>query len=143
MIAGAFTLIVGLALGVPLTPLVATWVAVWDLIPQIGGAMGGIPFVLLGFTQGVGVGVACLVLFVVYLQIENHLVTPLVVGQAIKLSPLATMIAALVGVAGGGVVGALVAVPVTGAVNLILREGREGREGRNGGEGAQESRADG
>lgn len=123
-IAGVSTLVAGLVLGVPLTPLAAVWVAVWDLVPQIGGAVGGLPFVLLGFSQGVGVGLAALAFFVVYLQVENHVISPLVVGQAIQLSPLATMIAALVGVAAGGVVGALVAVPLTGAVRMILAERR-------------------
>jgi len=123
-IAGTVVLVVGLVLGVPLTPLAAVWVAVWNLVPQIGGAVGGVPFVLLALTQGPGTGVIALVFFLLYLQIENHLIGPLVVGQAIQLSPLATMIAALVGVSAGGVVGALVTVPVTGAVKMIVSERR-------------------
>ncbi|HEX2039264.1 MAG TPA: AI-2E family transporter [Acidimicrobiales bacterium] len=121
-IAGVVVLVVGLALGVPLTPLAAVWVALWDLVPQIGGAAGGIPFVLLGFSQGVATGVACAAIFVVYLQIENHVLGPLLVGQAVKLSPPATMAAALVGVSAGGVVGALLAVPLTGAAKAAYIE---------------------
>lgn len=121
-IAGLTVLGVGLVLGVPLTPLAAAWVALWDLVPQIGGAAGGIPFVLLGFSQGVATGMACAVFFVVYLQIENHVLGPLLVGQAVKLSPPATMIAALIGVSAGGVVGALVAVPVAGAAKAAYVE---------------------
>lgn len=125
-VAGLAVLVAGLALGVPLTPLAAAWVALWDLVPQIGGAAGGIPFVLLGFTQGVGTGVACAVFFVLYLQLENHVLGPLLVGKAVRLSPPATMTAALVGVSAGGVVGALLAVPLVGAVKAVYLEARPG-----------------
>lgn len=120
--AGLAVLIVGLLLGVPLTPLVAVWVALFNLVPQIGGAMGGIPFVLLGLTQGAGTGLACAAFFIVYLQLENNVLGPLLVGQAVKLSPPATMAAALVGVSAGGVVGALLAVPLVGAAKAVYLE---------------------
>ncbi|HUR19127.1 MAG TPA: AI-2E family transporter [Acidimicrobiales bacterium] len=121
-VAGLVVLTAGLVLGVPLTPLAAVWVAVWDLVPQIGGAAGGIPFVLLGVTQGAGTGLACAGIFLVYLQLENHVLGPLLVGKAVKLSPPATMTAALIGVSAGGVVGALLAVPLVGAAKAIYLE---------------------
>ena len=121
-IAGVTVLVVGMLLGVPLTPLAAMWVALWDLVPQVGGAAGGIPFVLLGFTQGLPTGLACAVFFVIYLQIENNVLQPLLVGQAVKLSPPATMTAALIGVSAGGVVGALLAVPLVGAAKAVYVE---------------------
>jgi predicted PurR-regulated permease PerM len=126
-VAGLFILTVGIVFSVPITPLAAVWVALWDLVPQIGGAMGGIPFVLLAFTQGAGTGVACGIIFILYLQIENHILQPLLVGQAVKLSPPATMTAALIGVSAGGVVGALIAVPLVGAVKAIYQEVRPPR----------------
>ena len=121
-VAGTCTLIAGLILRVPLAPLVAMWVALFDLVPQIGGAAGGIPFVLLGLTRGAGTAVACAVFFVLYLQFENNVLSPLIVGKAVKLSPLATMTAALVGVSAGGVVGALLAVPVVAAAKVVYLE---------------------
>lgn len=121
-VAGVVVLVAGLALRVPLTPLAAAWVALWDLVPQVGGAVGGVPFVLLGFTRGLGTGLACAGLFVVYLQIENHVLGPLLVGQAVRLSPPATMTAALVGVSAGGVAGALLAVPLAGAAKAVYLE---------------------
>lgn len=127
MIAGLYVLVAGLALGVPLTPLLAVWVMLFDLVPQIGGAVGGIPFVLLGFTVSPTTGVVCAVLFVLYLQLENHVISPLVVGRSVQLSPPATMTAALVGVSAAGVVGALVAVPVVGAAKVVYTELRRPR----------------
>ena len=126
-IAGVSVLVAGLVLGVPLTPLLAVWVAIFDLVPQIGGAAGGIPFVLLGFTQGPVTGVICAVFFILYLQFENHILSPLVVGRSVKLSPPATMTAALIGVSAAGVVGALVAVPVVASVKAIYVHVRQGQ----------------
>ena len=125
-VAGLAALVAGLVLGVPLAPLVAVWVAVFDLVPQIGGAAGGIPFVLLGFAKSAGTGVACAIFFVLYLQFENHILSPLIVGRAVKLSPPATMTAALIGVSAGGVVGALLAVPLVAATKVVYLELRPG-----------------
>ena len=122
VMAGLFTLTLGLIMGVPLAPLLALWVTVWNLVPQIGGAMGGIPFVAFAFTQGAVTGLVCAVAFVVYLQLENNVLGPLLVASAVKLSPPATMVAALIGVSAGGVVGALLAVPITGAAKAVYME---------------------
>jgi predicted PurR-regulated permease PerM len=124
-IAGLFTLVVGLVLRVPLAPLLAVWVSLWDLVPQVGGAAGGVPFVLLAFTHSPLTGLICALLFVLYLQIENNVIQPLLVGRAVSLSPPATMAAALIGVSAGGVVGALLAVPLTGAAKAIYLERRQ------------------
>jgi len=121
-IAGVSILVMGLILGVPLTPLLALWVAIFDLVPQIGGAAGGIPFVLLGLTQGLTTGLICAVFFILYLQFENHVLGPMIVGRSVKLSPPATMTAALIGVSAGGVVGALLAVPVVASVKVVYLE---------------------
>jgi predicted PurR-regulated permease PerM len=125
-IAGITVASVGLLLGVPLAPLAGAWVAVFNLVPQIGGAVGGIPFVLLGFTESATTGIICAVFFVLYLQFENNLLSPLIVGRSVDLSPPATMTAALVGVSAAGVVGALVAVPLLGAAKAVYVELRKG-----------------
>jgi putative heme transporter len=125
-VAGVAVLTVGLVLRVPLTPLLAVWVAIFDLVPQIGGAAGGIPFVLLGFTRSATTGVICAVFFVLYLQFENHILSPMIVGRSVKLSPPATMTAALIGVSAGGVVGALLAVPLVAAGRAAYVELRPG-----------------
>jgi predicted PurR-regulated permease PerM len=117
--AGTVILCAGLILGVPLAPLAGGWVAMTNMIPQIGGFLGAVPFVLLGTTQGAGTGIACLAIFLIYQNIENHLLQPLIVGRAVRLSPPATMVAALVGVSAGGVVGALFAVPLLGASKAV------------------------
>jgi predicted PurR-regulated permease PerM len=118
-VAAAIMLTASLVLGVPLAPLVAVWVAMTNPIPQVGGALGGFVFVALGLTQGVVTGVACLLIFLAYQQLENHVLQPLIIGRAVRLSPPTTMIAALVGVSAGGVIGAIFAVPIVGAAKAI------------------------
>ena len=95
-------------------------------MPQIGGAVGGLAFVGLAFTESATVGLIALVFFILYLQFENHILQPLVVGRSVDLSPPATMTAALVGVSAAGVVGAMVAVPLLGAAKAIYLELRPG-----------------
>jgi predicted PurR-regulated permease PerM len=121
---GVYVLIVGLALGVPLAPLLAVWAAVFNLVPQIGGAVGGIPFVLLAFTQGAGTGALAAVLFLVYMNFENHVLQPVIIGEAVDLSAPTTMVAAIVGVSVAGVPGALVAVPLVGVSKAFYLEAR-------------------
>ena len=119
---GLYVLTVGLVLGVPLAPLLGLWAAVASLIPQIGGALAGAPFVLLGFTQGATTGVICLIAFVLYLNFENHILSPIIVGEAVNLSAPTTMVGAIVGASVAGVPGALVAVPLLGAGKAIYLE---------------------
>lgn len=124
--AATFVLTVGLALGVPLAPAAALWTLVVNLIPQIGGFLAGSFFTVLGFAESPGTGVLCLVLYVVWMNFENHVLGPAIVGEAVDLSPPTTMLAALVGGAAAGVPGALVATPLVGAVKAIYLEVRHG-----------------
>ena len=118
-LAGVVMLTGALALDVPLAPLIAVWVAITNPIPQIGGFLGGAVFVLLAVTQGAVAGLIALAIFLVYQQLENHVLQPLIIGRAVRLSPPATMVAALVGVAAGGLVGGLFAIPLLGATKAI------------------------
>lgn len=120
--AGTVMLIGGLLFRVPLAPLAALWITSTNLIPQIGGAVGGIPFVLLGLSRSATTGVLCAVWFVAYQNLENHVIQPTIVGDAVDLTPPATMVAALIGVSAAGVPGALLATPLLGAAKAIARE---------------------
>lgn len=127
-LSGVAMLIVGLLLGVPLAPLAAIWATLTNLVPQIGGFLGGSFFVLLGFADSPTTGLLCLLYFLTWQQIENHVITPLIVGEAVDLSPPVTMMGALVGGAAAGIPGALVAVPLIGSAKAIFLELR-GRSG--------------
>jgi putative heme transporter len=121
---GLVILCAGLLLGVPLAPVAALWATLTNLIPQIGGFLGGAFFVLLALTQGPVQAVIALVVFVGYSNLENNVISPAIVGKAVNLSPPTTMLAALVGAAAAGVPGALVATPLLGAVKAIYLDRR-------------------
>jgi putative heme transporter len=121
---GLVILSAGLLLGVPLAPVAGLWAALTNLIPQIGGFLGGGFFVLLALTQGPVQAVVALALVLAYQNLENHVIQPAIVGRAVNLSPPATMMAALVGAAAAGVPGALVATPLLGAVKAIYLDSR-------------------
>jgi predicted PurR-regulated permease PerM len=126
VLAGFYILALGLALGVPLAPIAALWMVITDLIPQVGGFLGGAFFTVLAVSQSVTIGVVCLVLYLLYQNLENHVIQPAIVGEAVSLSPPTTMLAALIGGAAGGIPGALFATPLAGAVKQLYLEFRFG-----------------
>ena len=121
---GLYVLTVGLILGVPLAPLAAIWAMITDLIPQVGGFLGGSFFVLLAVSQGVPTAIVAGGLFVLYMNIENHIIQPAIVGRAVDLTAPTTMVAAFIGGAIAGVPGALVATPLAGAAKQLFLEMR-------------------
>jgi putative heme transporter len=116
---GTVILTAGLILGVPLALLAGVWASITNLIPQIGGFLGGSFFVVLAFSQGAVTGVIALGVFLGYQQLENHIIQPTVIGRAVHLTPPTTMLAALIGGAAAGVPGALVATPLLGAAKSV------------------------
>jgi putative heme transporter len=123
---GVVVLSTGLVLGVPLAPVAALCSTLTNLIPQIGGFLGGSFFVALALTQSPVKAVIAAVVFLGYQQFENNVVGPAIVGTAVNLTPPTTMLAALVGGAAAGVPGALVATPLVGAAKALYLE-RQGR----------------
>lgn len=116
---GTVIFLVALALGIPLAPLAGIWAAITNLIPQIGGFLGGAFLVVLATTQGIVIGLIALGVFLAYQQLENNVIQPTVIGRAVNLTPPTTMLAALIGGAAAGVPGALVATPLLGAVKSV------------------------
>jgi predicted PurR-regulated permease PerM len=123
---GIYVLILGLVFGVPLAPVAAIWAMITNFIPQIGGFLGGSFVTVLALSVSVPVAIAVGLLFVAYMNLENHVLQPAVIGEAVDLSPPTTMVAALVGGAMAGVPGALVATPVVGASKRLYFEVRRG-----------------
>lgn len=91
-------------------------------IPMVGGLIGVVLVAAIGFTDGLWVGVACLAYGIIYQQIENYVVAPRIMRRAVDIPGAVTVIAALLGGALLGVVGALLAIPTAAAILLIIRE---------------------
>jgi predicted PurR-regulated permease PerM len=123
LIAGVCTWVFLVIVGITYPFALAVVVAVCDLIPQVGATLGAVIVSAVGFaTSSVSVGIACVIFFIVYQQVENFLIYPKVMRRAVKVSDLAAIIAALLGIALLGVVGALIAIPAVAAIQLIVRE---------------------
>ena len=130
IIAGVVVFVTLLIVGVPYAFLWALWVALVDFLPTIGGALAGVPTVLFAFAHSLAAGIVTLVVFLLYTQIENHILNPIVMSRTVKINPLMVFVAVLIGadlgawVAGlaGGFVAVLLAVPMAATIQVILRE---------------------
>jgi predicted PurR-regulated permease PerM len=127
VIAGTATSIVLAIAGVPYALALGLVVAILDLIPLAGATLAGIIIGTVAFLTSVTAGIVVVAFFVVYQQLENHLLQPLVYGRTVQLSPLAVLIAVLVGAEVAGVLGALSAIPVAGTLQILLVDWREHR----------------
>ena len=127
---GTVVMLLAIALGIPLAPILGLWAATWNFIPQIGGFVGAMPLVALGFGQGPWQGLIALVVFVTYQTFENHVIQPLIGSRVVHVPPLVLLIGALFGGALGGFVGALMAGPILGVGKVALNELRQGDDSR-------------
>ena len=123
VIAGVSAAIMFFALGSSYAIALAVVVAVLDLIPLAGATLAAIivstvAFIELGWIKGAIV----IGFFVLYQQLENHILQPVIYGRTVQLSPLTVLIAILIGAELVGILGALAAIPVAGIFQAIFRE---------------------
>jgi len=120
VIAGIASTLILLILGVPYAVALGLLVAILDLIPLAGATLAAIIVTTVAFLHSIPAGIIVLVFFVVYQQVENHVLQPLVYSRTVQLSPLAILISVLIGAKIAGVLGALAAIPVAGAIQVLL-----------------------
>ncbi len=121
-------------LGVPFAFLLGAFVALVDLLPLVGGLLAGVPVVVIAVIHSVPAGIVMLVVFLVYQQVENHVLNPVIMSRTVRLNPFWVLLAVLVGATLGGrsasdlgtFVGALIGIPVGGALQVVVREIRRG-----------------
>jgi predicted PurR-regulated permease PerM len=97
-------------------------VALLDVIPMIGATIGAVIVSAIGFATDWKIGVACVIFYLIYQQLENYVLYPRVMSRSVDIPGAVTVIAALVGASLLGVVGALLAIPTAAAILLITRE---------------------
>ncbi len=131
LIAGIVSTLVLLGLRVPYAVALGLLVALLDLIPLAGATIAAVIVTTVGFLDSTTSGIVLLVFFVLYQQLENHVLQPVVYGRTVQLSPLAVLIAVLIGAELAGVLGALAAIPVAGSLQAIVREVLEYARGRD------------
>ena len=123
LIAGIGTWAVLAILGVPFAVPLGVVMAFFDLIPLVGATIAGI---LIGIVAAIhnfpGDAIVWVVYLIVYQQIENNVIQPVVYRRTVQLHPLLVIVAVLIGASLLGVLGALVAIPVAGAVQIFARD---------------------
>ena len=97
-------------------------VAVLDVIPMIGATIGAVVVTAIAFAEDPKIGIACVIFYVIYQQVENYVIYPRVMSKSVDVPGAVTVIAALVGAALLGVVGALLAIPTAAAILMLTRE---------------------
>lgn len=120
--AAIFVAILGSALGLPSPIAIGMFVFVVALIPLIGHFIGAGIFTLIALSQSLTIGVIAFVAYVVYVQIENYVVTPRIMKRTLAVPGAVTIIAALISSSLLGLVGGLLAVPIAASIILILDE---------------------
>jgi predicted PurR-regulated permease PerM len=130
IIAGVVVFVTLEVLSVPYPLIWAMWVALVDFLPSVGGALAGIPTVLFALTRSFTAAVITAAVFLVYQQVENRLLNPLIMSRTVKVNPLLVLVAILIGADLGNWLGgtfaafvaALLAVPEAGVVQVVARE---------------------
>ncbi|MDA2962532.1 MAG: AI-2E family transporter [Actinomycetota bacterium] len=122
IMASIFVLLLALALGLPSPFAIAMIIFVCGLIPLVGHFIGGSIVTVIALTQSVALGLVAILVYIIYVQIENYVLTPRIMKKTMSLPGAVTIIAALIGSSLLGLVGGLLAVPVAAAIILILDE---------------------
>jgi predicted PurR-regulated permease PerM len=122
VIAGTAATIVLLIMGVPYAVALGLLVALLDLVPLAGATVAGIIVVGVAFLHSIPAGIVLLIFVIVYQQLENHFLQPMIYGRTVQLSPLIVLVSVLVGAELAGVLGALAAIPVAGSLQVLVRD---------------------
>ena len=118
------------ALGLPFPIVLAVIAGLLDLIPQVGATIASIILVAVALTESTAAAVIMLVIQLIYQQVENYIVYPIVYRRAVELSAFTTIVAVLIAGSLLGVVGAILAVPFAAVIMVVGREASAPRRDR-------------
>ncbi len=130
IVAGTVAGLAALAFGLPFPIVLAVITGLLDLVPQLGATIAAVILVLAGLTISTPTAIAMLAIQLVYQQVENNVLYPIVFRRAVALSPLTTVLAVMVGASLLGVIGAIVAVPLAAIVKIGVHEAALPRRAR-------------
>lgn len=137
LLIGLFVFLVLWAVGTPEPLALAVFAAFADLIPFVGGILALAPAVLATLSQGVVPAVIVALLITAYMQVESYFLIPRIYGQTLRLSPLAVVIALLIGGQLLGIAGALLALPIAASLRVVVEQLRIDLPGEQPGEDTQ------
>jgi len=130
VIAGALTFIALLVFGVPFRGVLALWVGFADLIPLVGATLGAIPTIGVAFLHSTTAGIGVSIFYIVYQQFENHVLQVQIMSKTVDINQLFVLVSVLVGVELFGILGALLAIPAAGVLQVVIRDLWDHRAGK-------------
>jgi predicted PurR-regulated permease PerM len=118
---GVVATVILLVAGVKYALLLGAFTGIASIVPLVGPIIGAIPAILVAlFTASLVKALVVLVLFVVVFEIQSHVLTPVVIGKAVGVTPLVIFLAILAGAEADGVLGMLLAVPLAGIARVVI-----------------------
>ena len=131
LICGTVTTIALYLLDVPYSLALGVFMAVFDLIPLVGATLGSVVIVASALIfVDVRAGIIMFAIVMIYQQIENHILQPLIYGKTVQIPSLTVLVAVLCGGAALGLIGALLAIPIAGTIQAVVSELLEERAER-------------
>ncbi|HMN98824.1 MAG TPA: AI-2E family transporter [Miltoncostaeaceae bacterium] len=130
VIAGVVAYVTLIAVGVEFALPLAVLVAILDLIPLVGATIATVAAGAGALSQGVVAAIIVVVALIVYQQVENHVLQPVIYGRTVQLSPLMVLISILIAGSIAGILGALIAIPIAGSLQVLVLEIIEARRER-------------
>ncbi|MBV8205564.1 MAG: AI-2E family transporter [Acidobacteria bacterium] len=122
LILGATDALVYGILGINFFFALAVFAGLMNFIPVIGPVIGLVPAAIVAATQSTGKLIAVLIFYGIYQQVDNSYITPRVMRATVNISPLAVVVALVIGAELGGIMGAFVAVPTAALVEVLVEE---------------------
>jgi predicted PurR-regulated permease PerM len=122
VVAGTLTFVALVVFGVPFAPVLALWTAFADLIPLVGATLGAIPTIGVAFLHSTAAGIGMLIFYVIYQQFENHVLQVVIMSKTVQINQLFVLVSVLIGVELLGFLGALLAIPAAGVIQVIVRD---------------------
>jgi predicted PurR-regulated permease PerM len=122
LIAGVVTYCGLWAFGVPFRTVMALWVGFADLIPLVGATIGAVPTVLVALLHSPTAAIGMIIIYVVYQQFENHVLQVGIMARTVRLSALTVLVSLIMGVQLAGLLGALLAIPLAGVIQVVVKD---------------------
>jgi predicted PurR-regulated permease PerM len=118
-------------LGVPFALPLAIFTGIMDLLPYVGPLIALIPAAILGLAHGPVTGLLVIIFYLVYQQIENTFIVPMVYNKALNLSPALVFLSVVIGAGMFGILGAFLALPVAASIPVLIKYAEKMQKSRS------------
>jgi predicted PurR-regulated permease PerM len=130
VICGSVYGITAVILGLPYALALALVAGILDVIPNIGALLAGIIIGIVAITVSLGALIAFVIVIIVYQQIENYVLQPMIIGKATQVSGFTVLVSVLVFGSLFGIIGAIIAVPIAASIQIVLDDAMAARRAR-------------